>query len=143
MKGILVNYEFCTGCHSCEVACKKHLGLPAGEFGIKLTETGPFEYSGAEGNKDRWEWTWLPVLTKACDMCAERTDAGKLPMCVQHCQAWCMYYGEVEELARKIDGTSRCALLALSPSKAVPVPGARARRVREGGDARGSSVFYS
>ena len=54
MKGILVNYEFCTGCHSCEVACKKHLGLPAGEFGIKLTETGPFEYSGAEGNKDRW-----------------------------------------------------------------------------------------
>ena len=102
MKGILVNYEFCTGCHSCEVACKKHLGLPAGEFGIKLTETGPFEYSGAEGNKDRWEWTWLPVLTKACDMCAERTDAGKLPMCVQHCQAWCMYYGEVEELAKRL-----------------------------------------
>ena len=114
MKGILVNYEFCTGCHSCEVACKKHLGLPAGEFGIKLTETGPFEYEGAEGNKDRWEWTWLPVLTKACDMCADRVEAGKLPMCVQHCQAWCLYHGEVDELARKIDGTSRCALLVPS-----------------------------
>ena len=22
MKGILINYDYCTGCHSCEVACK-------------------------------------------------------------------------------------------------------------------------
>lgn len=93
-KGILINYDYCTGCHSCEVACKKELGLPKGEFGIKLAETGPFEYSSKEGSspKERWEWTWLPVVTKACDMCAERTEAGKMPMCVQHCQAWCMYY---------------------------------------------------
>lgn len=112
MKGILVNYEFCTGCHSCEVACKKHLDLPEGEFGIKVSEIGPYEYSGkADDNKERWEWTWLPALTRACDMCAERTEKGKIPMCVQHCQAWCMYYGEVEDLAKKIDGTSRCALL--------------------------------
>ena len=33
-----------------------------------------------------------------------------MPMCVQHCQAWCMYYGEVEELARKMDGKTRWAL---------------------------------
>ena len=111
MKGILVNYEFCTGCHSCEVACKKKLGLPEGEFGIKLTETGPFEYKDATSNKERWEWTWLPVLTKACDMCEDRTQEVKIPSCVQHCQAWCMYYVEVEDLAKKIDGTSRCALL--------------------------------
>ena len=78
-KGILINYDYCTGCHSCEVACKKELGLPKGEFGIKLTETGPYEYSGKEGSspKERWEWTWLPVVTKACDMCAERTGVGQ------------------------------------------------------------------
>ena len=110
MKGILVNSEYCTGCHSCEVACKKHLGLPEGEFGIKLTETGPWVYEGKEG-EDRWEWSWLPVLTKACDMCAERTEVGKMPMCVQHCQAWCMYTGEIDELAKKIDGKTRWALL--------------------------------
>ena len=98
MKGILVNYEYCTGCHSCEVACKKHLGLPAGEFGIKVAEIGPFEYEGAKNNKDRWEWTWMPVLTKACDMCEDRVAKGKMPMCVQHCQAWCLYHGEVDEL---------------------------------------------
>ena len=111
-KGILINYDYCTGCHSCEVACKKELGLAKGEFGIKLTETGPFEYSGKEGAspKERWEWTWLPVVTKVCDMCAERTGAGKMPMCVQHCQAWCMYYGEAADLVKKMDGDSRWAL---------------------------------
>lgn len=110
MKGILVNYEYCTGCHSCEVACKKHLDLPEGEFGIKLTETGPYPYEGKKG-KEAWEWTWLPILTKACDMCEDRVAKGKLPSCVQHCQAWCLYYGKVDELAKKIDGSSRCALL--------------------------------
>ena len=58
-KAILINYEYCTGCHSCEVACKKRLGLPEGEFGIRLTETGPWEYAGKSG-EDRWEWSWVP-----------------------------------------------------------------------------------
>ena len=92
-KGILINYDYCTGCHSCEVACKKELGLPEGEFGIKLSETGPYEYAAEAKGPGRWEWTWLPVVTKACDMCESRTAKGKMPMCVQHCQAWCMYYG--------------------------------------------------
>lgn len=110
-KGILINYEYCTGCHSCEVACKKHLGLGEGEFGIKLSETGPFEYA-SEGTapKDRWEWTWLPVVTKACDMCADRTAVGKMPACVQHCQAWCMYHGEAEDLVSKMADGTRWAL---------------------------------
>ena len=95
-KGILINYDYCTGCHSCE-------------FDIKLTETGPYEREGAVA-PDRWEWTWLPVITKSCDMCASRTAKGKMPMCVQHCQAWCMYYGDVEELAKKMDGESRWSL---------------------------------
>ena len=74
MKGILVSYDYCTGCHSCEVACKKELGLAKGEFGIKVAK-------------------------------------GKLPMCVQSCQAWCMAYGELEDLKGKIDGNSRYMFL--------------------------------
>lgn len=112
MKGLLVNYEYCTGCHSCEVACKKYLKLPEGEYGIKVFELGPYEIEGAEGApKDRWEWHFVPTLTKACTMCEDRAKKGKLPMCVQHCQAWCMYYGEVEDLAKKMDGKTRWALL--------------------------------
>ncbi len=110
-KAILINYDYCTGCHSCEVACKKILGLPKGEFGIKVAEVGPFQYSEREGVKGVWEWTYLPIITQACDLCADRTAAGKMPMCVQHCQAWCMYYGEVGELAAKMDGRTRWALM--------------------------------
>ena len=109
-KGILINYEYCTGCHSCEVACKKERGLKKGEFGIKLTEVGPYQYSDSTELENKWEWTWSPVITKACDMCAKRTEKGKMPMCVQHCQAWCMHYGEVEELVKKMDGKTRWAL---------------------------------
>jgi ferredoxin-like protein FixX len=44
MKGISINYEGCTACHSCKVASKKYLGLEEGEFAIKLTEIGPYQY---------------------------------------------------------------------------------------------------
>lgn len=112
-KGLLINYDFCTGCHSCEVACKKYLDLPEGEFGIQVQEIGPFKYSEKEGSmpKDEWEWTYVPVITNACNMCVDRDEVGKMPMCVQHCQAWCMYYGEVDELAKRIDDKNRWVLL--------------------------------
>jgi Fe-S-cluster-containing dehydrogenase component len=109
-KGLLVNYEYCTNCHSCEVACKKKLELPKGEFGIKVEEVGPYAYEGKTG-ADRWEWTFIPMLTKACDMCEDRVAKGKMPSCVQHCQAWIITYGEVEDLAKKMDNESRWALL--------------------------------
>ncbi|MDR0350823.1 MAG: hypothetical protein LBH64_04645 [Coriobacteriales bacterium] len=108
-KGILINYEYCTGCHSCEVACKKYNELAKGDFGIKLTETGPHKYTSGTP-EGKWEWTWLPVLTKACGGCLDRVEKGKMPMCVQHCQAWCMYYGELEELVKKMDGKTRWSL---------------------------------
>ncbi|MGI6033838.1 MAG: hypothetical protein ACOX69_10510 [Coriobacteriales bacterium] len=108
--GILVNTEYCTGCHSCEVACRNHLGLKEGEFGIKLTETGPYKYEDGKA-KNKWEWQFQPVLTKACTLCTDRTEMGKMPMCVQHCQAWCLDYGEVEDLVKKIEPESTWALL--------------------------------
>ena len=44
-------------------------------------------------------------------MCEERVAKGKMPMCVQHCQAWCMYYGEASDLVAKMDNQNRWALL--------------------------------
>lgn len=110
MKGILINYEYCTGCHSCEVACRNELGLTHGEFGIKLTEVGPYEYVTDKDFDTPYEWVYNPTLTKACDMCEARVATGKMPACVQHCQAWCMYYGEVEDLVKKMDGVTRWSL---------------------------------
>ncbi len=110
MKGILINYEYCTGCHSCEVACRNELGLTKGEYGIKMTEVGPYKYETEIKAETPYEWVYNPTITKACNMCKERTEKGKMPSCVQACQAWCMYYGEVEDLAKKMDGKTRWAL---------------------------------
>lgn len=48
--GMLIDYEWCTGCHSCETACQMEHHLPVGQFGIKLNEIGPFEYAPTAGS---------------------------------------------------------------------------------------------
>ena len=45
--GILVDYEWCSGCHTCEVACQMEHGLPTDRFGAKLFELGK-KYTEAE-----------------------------------------------------------------------------------------------
>ena len=106
-RGLLIQYDFCTGCHSCEVACKKEHGLAKGEYGIKLMEYGP-----AKKPDGRWDYFFVPVPTDRCDMCAERLDAGKIPACVHHCQPKVMEYGDVEELAKKLAYIKKCVLFA-------------------------------
>ena len=36
--GLLINYEFCTGCHSCEVSCQMEHGLAGRPLGNQDTE---------------------------------------------------------------------------------------------------------
>ncbi len=99
-KGLLIDYEFCTGCHSCEVACKVEHGFDVDEWGIKLTEIGPWKL-----DEDKWEWDFVPLPTQRCDLCKDRLAEGKIPTCVHHCQGICMYYGDVEDLAKKMTKT--------------------------------------
>lgn len=47
--------------------------------------------------------TTHPSFTRICDLCADRRAHGKLPSCVFHCQAKCMEFGPVDELAKKLD----------------------------------------
>lgn len=95
--GLLIDYEFCTGCHSCEMACKMELGLPPGKWGIQVVQLGPWQI-----NADRWEYEFVPIPTELCNLCEERVAAGKKPTCVHHCQSLVMEYGPVEELAPKM-----------------------------------------
>ena len=104
-KAILVDYGWCTGCHTCEIACQAEHGLPTGQFGIKIVEVGPWEIA-----PDKWQYSYLPVPTDQCDMCAERQSQGKLPSCVHHCQAMCMEFGYIDELAEKLGKKPRQTL---------------------------------
>ncbi len=95
---LLIDTNWCTGCHSCEIACQVEHGYPADQFGIKLNHVGPWEIS-----EDVWQDEWVPVPTKQCDTCASRRAKGKLPSCVQHCQAACIEFGEADQLLEKAD----------------------------------------
>lgn len=94
----LIDYEWCTGCHSCELACQMHNDLPTGQFGIKLTEVGPWPYG-----ERQWQYAFVPVVTDQCTLCAARTEKGKAPSCVQHCQSQCLVFGELDELMGRLD----------------------------------------
>ena len=107
-KGLLINDEWCTNCHSCEVACQMHLGLDANNWGIKVLEYGP-----TKNVKGDWEWTFVPMPTDLCDGCADRGAQGRLPMCVHHCQAAVMYYGSIDVLAKKAAEKSKMVLYTL------------------------------
>jgi Fe-S-cluster-containing dehydrogenase component len=102
--GLLIDYKYCSGCHACEVACKHYLGLPDGLWGITLFEKGPWSLDAVSDEKGKYEWEYVPVPTGLCNLCATRTVEGKKPMCVKSCLTFCMDYGPIEELSKKMLG---------------------------------------
>lgn len=105
---MLLNYRWCTGCHSCELACQVQHGLAPEQFGIKLNEVGPFQRTDG-----RWEYTYVPVLTGQCDLCARRQAAGKLSSCVQVCQANCLQLLDADEAARVAASNPKMLMMTL------------------------------
>jgi Fe-S-cluster-containing dehydrogenase component len=96
--GLMIDNEYCTGCHTCEIACRNELGLPRGQWGIKLLEMGPWKK--LDGS---WEGKYVPVPTTYCTMCEQRVADGGVPACALHCLANVIEYGPVDELAKKMD----------------------------------------
>lgn len=81
---LVIDYKYCTGCHSCEVACRKEKCLSVDEWGVQLAEQGPANLGG------KWMWNYVPIPSSLCDLCEERLSEGKKPACVHHCLADCM-----------------------------------------------------
>jgi anaerobic dimethyl sulfoxide reductase subunit B (iron-sulfur subunit) len=102
--GMLIDYGYCTGCHSCEVSCKERFNLPTGEFGIKLSQNGPWQHG------DDWEWEFVPIPTHYCDFCQDRIDKGKKALCEQHCQALVITVGPLKDLVKQMNDTKNMTL---------------------------------
>jgi len=104
--GLLIDYEYCTGCASCEVSCKEEHGYPVGKWGIRVLDEGPWEIEDGVFN-----WNKIPVPTDLCDLCAERTAKGREPICVHHCLANVIRYDTVENLAARLQEKSKQLLI--------------------------------
>ncbi len=103
--GILVDNEYCTGCHSCEIACKNELDLPQGQWGIKVLELGPWKLQDGK----HWEYRYVPVLTGDCNLCETRVEQGERPSCVHHCLADALEFDTLENLAKKMEEKGKMA----------------------------------
>ena len=103
--GLLIDYEYCTGCYTCVVACKQEHNYPVGKGGIIVNEI-------MTEDNDEVRTDYLPFPTEFCDLCAARTSKGEKPACVKHCQANCMMYGTLDELTKEMENMKRSVLYA-------------------------------
>lgn len=103
---LLIHYEYCTGCHTCEVACQQEHDFPAGKCGIRVTE---HVYAAV---KKPVAVDYLPFPTELCDLCNRRRREGQLPACVKHCQSFCMSFGPLDQLVGQMAGLARSAIFS-------------------------------
>ena len=75
--GLLIDYEFCTGCQSCEIACKQEHGFGTGKWGIRVLDEGPWEIDEKTVN-----WNKIPTPT-SCAISAQsaRREENCRPAC--------------------------------------------------------------
>lgn len=90
-KGLLIHYDYCTGCHSCEIACQQEHDFPVGHYGVYVTEHIMETDKGVRIN-------YYPLITDMCDLCPGRAAEDMPPACVKHCQAQSMFFGDLDEL---------------------------------------------
>lgn len=96
-KGLLIDFEYCTGCFTCQVACAQEYSRPKDQVGIQVMETVTIK---ADGNP---YLAFLPFPTENCNLCRGRTKEGGQPTCVKHCMANVIQYGSVDKLAEKMN----------------------------------------
>ena len=94
---LLVDYNYCTGCHACEIACNQEYQRPLGQSGIRV-----FELTTTHGSRCSIEF--LPTRTDLCNFCAGRIGKGKKPACVHHCLSACLEVVDRRELPDRLRG---------------------------------------
>jgi len=104
--GLLIDYEYCTGCFTCQVACAQEYSRPEEMVGIRVIEMVQMLPNGKP------YLSFIPIPTKNCSLCASRTREGLEPACVKHCMAKCIKHGPIEDLAKEMTKKARLALWA-------------------------------
>ena len=102
--GLLIDYEYCTGCYACQVACCQEYGWEAGMSGMQVIELVQ------KLPHDKAYLTFLPFPTELCVLCASRTKKGLEPSCVKHCMANVIKWGRLTDLAQQLGKKPRMVL---------------------------------
>ena len=104
--GLLIDYEYCTGCFACQVACAQENHRSSGTVGIQVIEVMQMLPNGKP------YLSFVPFPTELCSLCASRTESGLEPACVMHCMAKCIKHGSIEDLTKEMNKKGRMMLWA-------------------------------
>ncbi|MEM2942562.1 MAG: oxidoreductase [Candidatus Bathyarchaeia archaeon] len=104
--GLLIDYEYCTGCFACQVACAQEYRRPNEIVGMQVIEVIQKLPDGKP------YLCFIPFPTELCSLCAGRVRSGLEPACVKHCMAKCIKHGPVEYLAEEMSKKGRMVLWA-------------------------------
>ena len=88
---LLIDYEYCLGCSSCEISCMESHGYDVENTGIRIVKMGPWKNKNGS-----WQYDFVPLPTDWCDMCADRLEANAMPACARACNYKVIYYGSIE-----------------------------------------------
>lgn len=103
---MLLDYNWCTGCHSCEIACEMEFGFEPGKGGIEVCEVGPWQLPNG-----RWQYDNFVHVSRNCTLCASRRAKGKKAACESACQAKCLRVGPLDELVAEASAGSTKQLI--------------------------------
>ena len=84
--GLFIDYEYCSGCNACLTACNMEHDMPESDFGIRIFQDGPVQYSDGS-----WHYDYLPMPTDLRDLVPiARPTASCRPACTTaRTPSWC------------------------------------------------------
>ena len=97
--GLLIDYDYCIGCKTCEVACKMEHSRPADEYGIRVQRA-------KEASEDEKIY-YIPRPTDKCDLCGRRRAKGEKTSCEKHCWTGAIKFGTIDDLAGELKKRSK------------------------------------
>jgi len=128
--GLLIEYEFCVGCHTCELSCKQEHDLHGGFGWIKMVDTGAKDIGG-KLKRDFVPTVCLhcgdPPCRHVCPSEAIKKDANGIvsieerlctgcKLCLTACPVAALYYNHDKEVAEKCDLCTHLITRGLEPA---------------------------
>ncbi|WP_172135628.1 hypothetical protein [Adlercreutzia sp. ZJ473] len=95
---IFVDLLRCTGCWTCALSCMTGNNLKDGQYFVSVRTNGSGE--GIDRPSGTWpdlRMSWMPIYSKHCVKCTDRTAEGRAPYCVGMCPNKALSWGEEVE----------------------------------------------